>query len=133
MEEWLISNLNINADDYKTMLESNPSLDEVAVSDAIEIIDFLEGIGCDKRLIRNVIMSNPLVLSRSISDLEKIVAKLQQIGLTDIVDLLDANPYILNLDAYEIDEYIAKRENSGESFDEIVAALESEPALFLEL
>jgi hypothetical protein len=98
-----------------------------------EITYFLKKIGCDERIIKNVIMSNEQVLSRSISDLEKLVAKLREIGLTDIVDLLDANPYILNLDAYEIDDYIKRKEESGESFDEIVDALESEPALFMEI
>jgi hypothetical protein len=98
-----------------------------------EITYFLKKIGCDERIIKNVIMSNEQVLSRSISDLEKLVAKLREIGLTDIVDLLDANPYILNLDAYEIDDYIKRKEESGESFDKIVDALESEPALFMEI
>jgi hypothetical protein len=98
-----------------------------------EITYFLKKIGCDERIIKNVIMSNEQVLSRSISDLEKLVAKLREIGLTDIVDLLDANPYILNLDAYEIDDYIKRKEESGESFDEIVDALESKPALFMEI
>jgi hypothetical protein len=98
-----------------------------------EITYFLKKIGCDERIIKNVIMSNEQVLSRSMSDLEKLVAKLREIGLTDIVDLLDANPYILNLDAYEIDDYIKRKEESGESFDEIVDALESEPALFMEI
>ena len=98
-----------------------------------ELVNFLKKIGCDERIIKNVIMSNEQVLSRSMSDLEKLVAKLREIGLTDIVDLLDANPYILNLDAYEIDDYIKRKEESGESFDEIVEALESEPALFMEI
>ena len=98
-----------------------------------ELTDFLKKIGCDERIIKNVIMSNENVLSRSVSDLEKLIVKLREIGLTDIVDLLDANPYILNLDAYEIDDYIKEKEESGESFDEIVSALESEPALFMEI
>ena len=98
-----------------------------------EIMHLIKKIGCDERIIKNVVMSNEQVLSRSISDLEKLVAKLREIGLTDIVDLLDANPYILNLDAYEIDDYIKRKEESGESFDEIVDALESEPALFMEI
>jgi hypothetical protein len=98
-----------------------------------EITYFLKKIGCDERIIKNVIMSNEQVLLRSISDLEKLVAKLREIGVTDIVDLLDANPYILNLDAYEIDDYIKRKEESGESFDEMVDALESEPALFMEI
>lgn len=98
-----------------------------------ELINFLKRVGCNERIIKNIITSNEWVLSRSVSDLEKLVAKLQEIGLTDIVDLLDANPYILNLDTYEIDNYIKKKEESGESFDEIVSTLESEPALFMEI
>lgn len=98
-----------------------------------ELINFLKKIGCNERIIKNAIESNEQVLSRSVPDLEKLVAKLQEIGLTDIVDLLDANPYILNLDAYEINNYIKKKEESGESFDDIVAALETEPALFMEI
>ena len=98
-----------------------------------EITYFLKKVGCDERIIRNVVMSNESVLSRSVSDLEKLVAKLREIGLTDIVDLIDANPYVLNLDAYEIDDYIKRKEEFGKSFDDIVDALESEPALFMEI
>ena len=98
-----------------------------------EIALFLRKLGCNDRIIRNVITSNTSILSRSVPDLEKLVAKLQQIGLTDIVDLLDANPYVLNLDAYEIDNYVKKRMESGESIEEISDNLESEPALFSEI
>lgn len=133
MEEWLLSNLNISTNDFKLMLENNPYLDEVTISEAEKLVHYLKGIGCSERLVRDIIINNALVLSRSISDLEKLVSKLRSIGLTDVVDLLDANPYVLNLDAYEIDDYIKKRELAGEDFNNIVENLESEPALFLEM
>ena len=47
--------------------------------------------------------------------------------------LFDANPYILNLEPFEIEKYINERKNNGENMEDIVDDLDSNPYLFNEL
>ena len=45
----------------------------------------------------------------------------------------EENPYILNLDAYEIEKYVKDRENKGEKIEEIVEEMSSNPIVFDEI
>ena len=47
--------------------------------------------------------------------------------------LLDSNPYILNLEVFEIEKYIYERLNKDEELEDIIDDLESNPQLFNEL
>ena len=54
-------------------------------------------------------------------------------GFTTLNILFDGNPYILNLDDFEIENYIENREKEGEKVEDIVDDLESNPYLFQEI
>ena len=58
---------------------------------------------------------------------------MEELGFDTLNILLDGNPYILNLDAYEIEEYIKDRENNGEQLEDIVDDMSSNPYLFTEI
>ena len=47
--------------------------------------------------------------------------------------LFDANPYILNLEPYEIDNYIKNRLEKNETLEDIIDDMDSNPYLFNEL
>jgi len=47
--------------------------------------------------------------------------------------LFDGNPYILNLDAFEIENYIEARKENGETIDDIVDEMSSNPYMFEEV
>lgn len=96
-------------------------------------IIFLKNLGFSEHLIRRIVADNPTYLDRSITDVRKLISKLIDLGMTDIVDLIDANPYILNLDVYKIDKYIDKKQKTGLPLRDIVDDLESQPALFLDI
>ena len=59
-----------------------------------------------------------------------LIITLKKLGFTCINILLDSNPYILNLEPFEIKNYIDNRIKKGETLEEIVDNLESEPYLF---
>jgi len=47
-----------------------------------------------------------------------------------IDDLLEGYPYILDIDVFEIENYIRKRERKGELLEDIVDEMSSNPSLF---
>ena len=47
--------------------------------------------------------------------------------------LFDSNPYILNLEVFEIENYINSRLDSGEKLEDIIDDLDSNPILFNEM
>ena len=93
-------------------------------------MDYLKNLGCDEIQIRNIISSNPNYLDKSNSDIEKLINKMKSFGFDSFNILFDGNPYILNFDAYEIENYINKRKENGETLEDIVDDLSSNPFLF---
>ena len=47
--------------------------------------------------------------------------------------MLEGNPYILNLDDFEIENYIQKREKAGEKLEDIVDDMSSKLYLFYDI
>lgn len=132
MEE-ILKRLNISEETIKQMVEICPNIEELSSDEVLEKIEVLKEIECNKNQIRNIISSNAMYLDKSIADIQKLINKLIEKGFTTLNILFDGNPYILNLDAYEIEEYIGKREQKGEKLEDIVDDLESNLYLFEEI
>ena len=66
-------------------------------------------------------------------DIEKLTNKLLELGFENLSILFESNPYILNLDAFEIDKYIKDRENAGEKLENIVEEMDADPSIFQEI
>lgn len=132
MEE-LLKRMEISEKTIKQMLEICPNIEELTSDEILEKIELLKEIKCNKSQIKNIISSNATYLDRSIADVKKLINKLTEKGFTALNILFDGNPYILNLDAYEIEEYIEKREQKGENLEDIVDDLESNLYLFQEI
>ena len=126
-------NLEIDENTLLTMVEMNPELKELTNEEVLDKINLLEIINCNKRQIKNIISSNSLYLTRLNTDIKKLINYLVSIGFKDLNILFEANPYILNLDEFEIKNYIDKRIKSGELLSNIVDDLDSNPYLFLEM
>ena len=126
-------NLEIDENTLLTMVEMNPELKELTNKEILDKINLLEIINCNKRQIKNIISSNSLYLTRLNTDIKKLINYLVSIGFKDLNILFEANPYILNLDEFEIKNYIDKRIKSGELLSNIVDDLDSNPYLFLEM
>ncbi len=126
-------NIGISEDTIKSMVEMNHELLNMKDEVVIQKEELLKNIECSDTQILNIISSNPMFLSKSILEIERLLAYLNEIGFKMLNILLDANPYILNLEPFEIDDYINKRKNSGESLEDIIDNLDAHPCLFSEM
>ena len=96
-------------------------------------IAILKRLGCKDRHIKNILDSNPYYLCRSDSDIIKLINYLKDIKFDCIYLLLDSNPYILNLEFFEVNNYINTMLNNGALLEDIVDNLDSNPYLFNEM
>lgn len=131
MEE--LFNLGLNEKDIYNILEICPTIKELSIEEIKEKLDILDYLECNNRIKKNIIESNPNYLDRINIDILKLIKKLRNFGFSDINLLLDANPYILNLDDFEIENYINKKIKEGENLEDIVSNLSSNPYLFNEI
>ena len=129
MEE-IFSRMNISKDTINQMIEMCPNIKELSKDEILNKIAILNKIGCNAMQIRDIISSNPRYLDRLDSDIDKLVKKLKEFGFTRLELLFDGNPYILNLDDFEIENYIKNREANGEKQEDIVDEMEANPILF---
>jgi hypothetical protein len=126
-------NYGISETTIKEMIEREPSINELSSDEINEKIYFLERLGLDKNEVINVISSNPEFFGRTNKDIGNILEKIVSLGFIRLDFILDANPYILNLDPFEIDNYINKRISNGETKEDIITDLEENPYLFSEV
>ena len=118
-------NIGISINDLKTMLEINPSIKALNDKDIKENIEILRLFDLDEKEIKHILISNPLYLSRSVDDIKDLLKKLSELGFDDFNLIFDTNPYLLNNDSYEIDEYIEENMKKGLSIKEILEKFES--------
>lgn len=132
MEE-ILKDLSISEKTINQMKEICPNIKELKGDDILKKIEMLKNIKCDDIQIRNIISSNALFLDRSNTDIEKLIALLKDLGFEYLNLLFDGNPNILNLDDFEIKNYINKRKNNGELLEDIVDDMISNLFIFEEI
>ena len=131
MEE--LFNLGISEDVIKEMLELNPNIKDLTSEEIKDKVKLLKSINCSDNQIINIISSNSLYLSRLNKDIVELIKYLLEKGFKCINILFDSNPYILNLDSFEIENYINKRLRKNEILEDIIDDLDSNPYLFNEI
>ena len=131
MEE--LYNIGISDTTLKGMIEINPEILEMSNNEINAKKNILKRINCTDREFLNIISSNSLMLSRTNSGLVDLINYLKELGFDNLNILFDSNPYILNLEPFEIKRYIDDRLNDGESIDDVIDELDSNPYLFNEL
>ena len=115
------------------MVEMCPNIIELTEVEIEEKIEILKELNCNEIQIRNIISSNAMYLDRSNTDIHKLIEKLEELGFDTLNILFDGNPYILNLDAFEIENYIEARIENGEAIVDIVDEMSSNPYIFEEV
>lgn len=131
MEE--LYNIGISENTIKTMLEINPNIKDLSNKEILDKISLLKSIDCTNSEVLNIISSNPLYLNKINEDIKELFKYLTKIGFSTLSILFDSNPYILNLEPFEIDSYINKRLHKQESISEIIDDLENNPFQFNEM
>lgn len=132
MEE-ILKKLGIGETTVKEMKEICPNIIDMEKEEILEKIEILRKINCNKMQIRNIISSNAMYLDRLSTDVNKLIKKLEEMGFETLNILIEENPYILNLDDYEVENYITKRLEKGEKQKEIVEDMTLNPLLFNEV
>ena len=126
-------NLGISENTIKGMIELNPNINDISENEIKEKIMILEKLNCSENQIRNIISSNALYLDRTNNEIIKLIKYLLEKGFRTLNILFDSNPYILNLEPFEIEDYINERIKKGESLEDIIDDLDSNAYLFNEM
>lgn len=129
----ILYDVGINDINIKSMINMCPNLINLSKSEIENKVNILESIGCNKKHIKNIIISNPFYLDKITEDILKLIKRLKELGFDTLNILFDSNPYILNLDIYEIDNYVDSETRQGKSVEQIVDNLSSNPILFNEM
>ena len=131
MEE--LFNLGINEDVINGMLEINQDIKEMTGNDIWKKLLLLRNIDCSDKQIINIITSNPLYLSRTSDEIMALFNYLHSMGFDTLNILFDANPYILNLEPFEIMNYVSRQVKNGAVFENIIDEMDANPYLFSEI
>ena len=131
MEE--LYRIGISENTIKNMLELVPTILEMSEGEITEKELILKQINCNDMQIKNIVSSNVQYLDRSENDIQKLISKMKETGFTTLNILFDGNPYILNLEVFEIENYINGRLNNEEVLEDIIDDLDSNPILFNEI
>ena len=118
-------NLGFNENEIKSMVSINSEILDLSIEEIKALVDILENIGCKDYHIKNIITANPYYLSRSTTDINNLINKLLSLGITRLETTFDSNPWLLNKDAYEIDEYIREEQSKGLSLEDIIDNIDS--------
>lgn len=131
MEE--LYRIGISENTIKNMLELVPTILEMSEGEITEKELILKKINCDENQVINIISSNPMYLDRTNDGVLRLISKLKSYGFSMLNILFDSNPYILNLEVFEIENYINCRLNNEEVLEDIIDDLDSNPILFNEI
>ena len=131
MEE--LYRIGISENTIKNMIELVPTILEMSEGEITEKELILKKINCDENQVINIISSNPMYLDRTNDGVLRLISKLKSYGFSMLNILFDSNPYILNLEVFEIENYINGRLNNEEVLEDIIDDLDSNPILFNEI
>ena len=126
-------NLGLNDKTIETMIEMNEEIKDITSQELKEKQIILKKVKCTENQIINIISSNSMFLTRTTEEILKLIGCLTKYGFDTLNILFDSNPYILNLEPFEIENYINERIENGEELEEIIDDLDSNPYLFNEI
>lgn len=123
MNELLL--FGINEEEIKEINEKSNVLKDVTDKEIKDRINLLREINCEDKIIKNIIISNPDYLNRSVDDILKLIKKLLELNIERIDITFDGNPWLLNKDDFEIDEFIKEKKESGMDYEDILDLIDS--------
>ena len=132
MEE-ILRKMGISQNTINQMMELEPNIKNLTKEDIQNRIEILKNIDCDDTQVRNIISSNASYLDKSINDINNLINTLQKYGFSNLNLLFDGNPYILDLNDFEITNYIEQKKEMGENIENIIDEMEANPYLFEEI
>ena len=119
--------LGIDEGDIKLMLEEIEYLVDIPENEVVEKIEILRFIECSEKQIKHIIISNPQFLICSNRDILELIRKLNELGIKNLNLFFESNPYFLNKDVSEIEDYINERIEKKEILVDIISDIENNP------
>lgn len=112
-------NLDLNENEILDIAEANGEVQDLSEEEMIKYIYVLIDIGCTQKQIHTIITSNPAYFSRDVEDVGTFLRKLKSYDV-DVSLALEANPWLLNKDSFELDEFINEKRSLGIADDKIL-------------
>lgn len=112
-------NLDLNENEILDIAEANGEVQDLSEEEMIKYIYVLIDIGCTQKQIHTIITSNPAYFSRDIDDVGTFLRKLKSYDV-DVSLALEANPWLLNKDSFELDDFINEKRSLGIADDKIL-------------
>lgn len=112
-------NLDLNENEILDIAEANGEVQDLSEEEMIKYIYVLIDIGCTQKQIHTIITSNPAYFSRDVEDVGSFLRKLKSYDV-DVSLALEANPWLLNKDSFELDEFINEKRSLGIADDKIL-------------
>lgn len=112
-------NLDLNENEILDIAEANGEVQDLSEEEMIKYIYVLIDIGCTQKQIHTIITSNPAYFSRDVDDVGTFLRKLKSYDV-DVSLAVEANPWLLNKDSFELDEFINEKRSLGIADDKIL-------------
>ena len=112
-------NLDLNENEIWDIAEANGEVQDLSEEEMIKYIYVLIDIGCTQKQIHTIITSNPAYFSRDVEDVGTFLRKLKSYDV-DVSLAVEANPWLLNKDSFELDEFINEKRSLGIADDKIL-------------
>ena len=112
-------NLDLNENEILDIVEANGEVQDLSEEEMIKYIYVLIDIGCTQKQIHTIITSNPAYFSRDVEDVGTFLRKLKSYDV-DVSLALEANPWLLNKDSFELDDFINEKRSLGIADDKIL-------------
>ncbi len=113
-------NLDLNDSEILDMVKLNDHIAQMSSEEVITYIYILVDVGCTQKQIHDIITANPFYFSRDDIDVRKFLRRLMAFDDIDVPEVLEGNPWLLNKDAFEIDDYLEENRDKGLSDKEIL-------------
>lgn len=125
-----IYDLGLSISTIESMIDLNPDIKELSSNEFYIKKSILKELGCTDNQIRNIVGSNSLFLTRTNMEIIRLLELLINYGFKMLNILLDSNPYILNLEPFEIKKYVDSSLSKGLSLEDIIDELNNNPSIF---
>ena len=112
-------NLDLNENEILDIVDANGEVQDLSEEEMIKYIYILIDIGCTQKQIHTIITSNPAYFSRDVDDVGTFLRKLKSYDV-DVSLVVETNPWLLNKDSFELDEFINEKRSLGIADDEIL-------------
>lgn len=112
-------NLDLNENEILDIADANGEVQDLSEEEMIKYIYVLIDIGCTQKQIHTIITSNPAYFSRDVDDVGTFLRKLKSYDV-DVSLALEANPWLLNKDSFELDDFINEKRSLGIADDKIL-------------